>query len=103
MVDVFVAWELMHPALTGSIIGIRNEKEAREMKDGTELTLSRDEMRESERATAQWLSWQKLAWQFTTGTPPGTTIPRPIPEKTSFNRWITPIVIIVIVVACVLF
>jgi len=52
MVDVVVAWELMHPALTGAIIGIRNEKEAREMKDGTELTLSRDEMQEIERATA---------------------------------------------------
>ncbi len=52
MVDVVVAWELMHPALTGAIIGIRNEKEAREMKDGTELALSRDEMQEIERATA---------------------------------------------------
>jgi aryl-alcohol dehydrogenase-like predicted oxidoreductase len=52
MVDVVIAWELMHPALTGAIIGIRSEKEAREMKDGTELTLSRDEMQEIERATA---------------------------------------------------
>ena len=52
MVDVVIAWELMHPALTGAIIGIRNEKEAREMKDGTELILSRDEMQEIERATA---------------------------------------------------
>jgi aryl-alcohol dehydrogenase-like predicted oxidoreductase len=52
MVDVVIAWELMHPALTGAIIGIRSEKEAREMKDGTELVLSRDEMQEIERATA---------------------------------------------------
>ncbi len=52
MVDVVIAWELMHPALTGAIIGIRNDKEAREMKDGTELILSRDEMQEIERATA---------------------------------------------------
>jgi aryl-alcohol dehydrogenase-like predicted oxidoreductase len=52
MVDVVIAWELMHPALTGAIIGIRNEKEAREMKDGTKLILSRDEMQEIERATA---------------------------------------------------
>ena len=52
MVDVVIAWELMHPALTGAIIGIRSEKEAREMKDGTELILSRDEMQEIERATA---------------------------------------------------
>src|SRR6266568_1705795 len=28
MVDVVVAWELTHPALTGAIIGIRSEKEA---------------------------------------------------------------------------
>jgi aryl-alcohol dehydrogenase-like predicted oxidoreductase len=52
MVDVVIAWELMHPALTGAIIGIRSEKEAREMRDGTELVLSRDEMQEIERATA---------------------------------------------------
>jgi aryl-alcohol dehydrogenase-like predicted oxidoreductase len=52
MVDVVIAWELMHPALTGAIIGIRSEKEAREMKDGTGLVLSRDEMQEIERATA---------------------------------------------------
>src|SRR5437667_133774 len=44
--------ELMHAALTGAIIGIRSEKEAREMKDGTELILSHDEMQEIERATA---------------------------------------------------
>ncbi len=52
MVDVVIAWELAHPALTGAIIGIRNEKEAREMKDGTQLTLSRDEIQEIERSTA---------------------------------------------------
>ncbi len=52
MVDVVIAWELMHPALTGAIIGIRSEKEAREMKNGTGLILSADEMQEIERATA---------------------------------------------------
>jgi len=52
MVDVVIAWELAHPALTGAIIGIRNEKEAREMKDGTQLALSRDEIQEIERSTA---------------------------------------------------
>jgi predicted oxidoreductase len=52
MVDVVIAWELAHPALTGAIIGIRNEKEAREMKDGTRFTLSRDEIQEIERSTA---------------------------------------------------
>ncbi len=41
--------------------------------------------------------------QLATGTQPGTTIARPIPEKTSFNRWIIAIVILVIVVMGVLF
>ena len=44
-----------------------------------------------------------MAGQFATGTPPGTTIARPIPEKTSFNRWIIGIVILVIVVMGILF
>jgi len=44
-----------------------------------------------------------MAGQFATGTPPGTTIARPIPEKTSFNRWIIAIVILVIVVMGILF
>lgn len=51
MVDVVVAWELMHPGLTGAIIGIRSEKEAREMTGGTELLLTEDEMRDIEKAT----------------------------------------------------
>ena len=52
MVDVVVAWELMHPALTGAIIGIRSEKEAKEMVAGTELVLTRDEMLEIDRASS---------------------------------------------------
>jgi aryl-alcohol dehydrogenase-like predicted oxidoreductase len=52
MVDVVVAWELMHPALTGAIIGIRSEKEAREMVPPTQLSLSREEMDEINRASA---------------------------------------------------
>jgi hypothetical protein len=44
-----------------------------------------------------------LAGQFSTGTLPGTTIARPIPEKRSFSRWIITIVILVIVVVGVLF
>lgn len=51
MVDVVLAWELMHPELTGAIIGIRSEKEAREMIAGTELVLTRDEIRDIENAT----------------------------------------------------
>ena len=44
-----------------------------------------------------------MAGQFATGAPPGTTIARPIPEKTSFSRWIIAIVILVIVVMGILF
>jgi len=44
-----------------------------------------------------------LAGQLATGSQPGTTIARPIPEKTSFNRWIIAIVILVIVVMGILF
>jgi aryl-alcohol dehydrogenase-like predicted oxidoreductase len=51
MVDVVVAWELTHPALTGAIIGIRNEKEAEEMTAGSKLALTRDEMQEIDRAS----------------------------------------------------
>jgi len=52
MVDVVVAWELTHPALTGAIIGIRSEKEAKEMTGGTELLLTRDEMQEIDKASS---------------------------------------------------
>jgi aryl-alcohol dehydrogenase-like predicted oxidoreductase len=51
MVDVVVAWELMHPALTGSIIGIRSEKEAKEMPDAAEFTLTKEEMHEIDRVS----------------------------------------------------
>lgn len=51
MVDVVLAWELTHQALTGVIIGIRNEKEAEEMIAGTKLALTRDEMREIDKAS----------------------------------------------------
>jgi putative adhesin len=44
-----------------------------------------------------------LAGQFSTGTPPGTTITRPIPEKRRFSRWVIAIVIIVIAVMGILF
>ncbi len=52
MVDVVVAWELTHPALTGAIIGIRSEKEAKEMTGGTQLLLTRDEMQEIDKASS---------------------------------------------------
>ena len=44
-----------------------------------------------------------MAGQFSTGTPPGITITRPIPEKRRFSRWILAIVILVIVVMGILF
>ena len=44
-----------------------------------------------------------MAGQFSSGTPPGTTITRPMPEKGRFSRWIIAIVIIVIVVMGILF
>ena len=52
MVDIVVAWELTHPALTGAIIGIRSQKEAEEMVAGTRLSLTREEMQEIDRASA---------------------------------------------------
>jgi putative adhesin len=44
-----------------------------------------------------------LAGQLSTGTPPGTTITRPIPEKRRFSRWIIAIVVIVLAVMGILF
>ena len=52
MVDVVVAWELTHPALTGAIIGIRSQKEAEEMVAGTRLSLTREEMQQIDSASA---------------------------------------------------
>jgi aryl-alcohol dehydrogenase-like predicted oxidoreductase len=52
MVDVVVAWELTHPGLTGTIIGIRNEREAQEMIAGSKLALTKDEMQEIDRASS---------------------------------------------------
>lgn len=54
MSDIVVAWELTHPPLTGAIIGVRNEKEAREMVGGLELRLSRDETSMIEDALNSW-------------------------------------------------
>jgi aryl-alcohol dehydrogenase-like predicted oxidoreductase len=51
MVDIVLAWELMQPALTGAIVGIRNEKEAREMRAGTKIRLTDEEMREIDNVT----------------------------------------------------
>ncbi len=40
MANAVIAWELMHPALTSAIIGVRTENEAREMIEGTNWKLT---------------------------------------------------------------
>lgn len=52
MLDVVVAWELTHPAITGAIIGIRSEKEAKEMIAGTQLALTKEEMQAIDQASS---------------------------------------------------
>jgi aryl-alcohol dehydrogenase-like predicted oxidoreductase len=54
MVNAVIAWELMHPALTGAIIGVRSEEEAREMIGGANWKLTSNEMRVVEEALADW-------------------------------------------------
>jgi hypothetical protein len=44
----------MHPALTGAIIGVRNENEAREMTTGTNWKLTPDEMSSIQDVLAAW-------------------------------------------------
>jgi aryl-alcohol dehydrogenase-like predicted oxidoreductase len=54
MADVVIAWELDHKALTGAIIGVRNEKEAREMVGGVDLKLSIEEIAMIDEALKIW-------------------------------------------------
>ena len=54
MIDAVIAWELMHPALTGAIIGVRSENEAREMIGGTNWSLTASEMGLIEDELADW-------------------------------------------------
>ncbi len=54
MVNAVIAWELMHPALTGAIIGVRSEEEAREMIGGANWKLTPDDMSVIEDALAAW-------------------------------------------------
>lgn len=44
MVDLAVAWVLRQPALTGAIVGIRNEQEARTMANGLDWQLTEQEL-----------------------------------------------------------
>jgi aryl-alcohol dehydrogenase-like predicted oxidoreductase len=52
MVDLAIAWTRRQPALTGAIIGIRNEKEATEMVGGVGWKLTDEEMETIENALA---------------------------------------------------
>jgi aryl-alcohol dehydrogenase-like predicted oxidoreductase len=50
MVDLVVAWVLRQPALTGAIMGIRNEREARTMIEGVGWQLTPQEIQAIEQA-----------------------------------------------------
>lgn len=54
MSDVVVAWELGHQALTGAIIGVRNEKESQEMIGGVNLKLSNEELASIDHVLRVW-------------------------------------------------
>jgi aryl-alcohol dehydrogenase-like predicted oxidoreductase len=54
MVDLAIAWVLRQPAVTGSIIGIRNPKEALEMSGGLNWKLAHQELQTIEQALALW-------------------------------------------------
>jgi aryl-alcohol dehydrogenase-like predicted oxidoreductase len=54
LIDLAIAWVLRDPALTGAIIGIRNEQEAMEMVGGVDWELTEQELRAVEDALAVW-------------------------------------------------
>ncbi len=54
MVDVALNWVLRNGAATGAIVGIRNEKEAREMMGALDWRLTPDEMKTIETALAAY-------------------------------------------------
>ncbi len=55
MVDLAIAWVLRHQAVTGAIIGIRNEQEAVEMVGGLDWQLTEQEIQAIEQALALWV------------------------------------------------
>jgi len=61
MANAVIAWELMHPALTAAIIGVRSENEAREMIGGTDWKLTPDEMSAIEDSLTAWEGWKVSA------------------------------------------
>lgn len=54
LVSLVIAWELSHPELTGSIVGVKSPKEASEMAVAASTTLSRVEIQEFESAISGW-------------------------------------------------
>ncbi len=48
MAEAVITWELAHPALTGAIVGIRNEKEVEQMVQSQELHLTSQDSYEIE-------------------------------------------------------
>ena len=54
LIDLAIAWVLREPALTGAIIGIRNEQEAMEMVSGMDWKLTEQEIQAVEEALAVW-------------------------------------------------
>jgi aryl-alcohol dehydrogenase-like predicted oxidoreductase len=55
MADLAIAWVLRQTALTGAIIGIRNEQEAAEMMGGLDWQLTDQEIQAIEQALTLWL------------------------------------------------
>lgn len=54
LTNLAIAWVLRQPAVTGAIIGIRNEREAQEMTQFLDWRLTDQEITEVERALALW-------------------------------------------------
>jgi aryl-alcohol dehydrogenase-like predicted oxidoreductase len=54
LIDLALAWVLRLPAVTGAIIGIRNEQEARAIADGMDWKLTAQENEAIEQALAGW-------------------------------------------------
>ncbi len=54
LIELALAWVLRLPAVTGAIIGIRNEKEARAIGDGMDWKLTAQENEAIEQALAGW-------------------------------------------------
>jgi aryl-alcohol dehydrogenase-like predicted oxidoreductase len=56
LVELAIAWVLRQPALTGAIMGIRSEQEARSMRDALDWKLSDEELVQIAQALQLWES-----------------------------------------------